>query len=148
MIKQALTALAILAGAYLPSSCAPAFAMTIVDDDGGTVQTYVTKYTVARLAGERIVIDGFCASSCTLVTGLVKRDQVCVTPFAKLAFHSASLSGAFHREATRYLWAMYPQVVRDILMERGWDGDNDTEGHPDLIYVEGAELLTIFQACE
>jgi hypothetical protein len=36
-----------------------------------------------------VIIDGFCASACTIVLGTVPHDKICVTFRAKLGFHAA-----------------------------------------------------------
>ena len=62
----------------------------IVDDPGGEVSVYVQQFNELRKAGEHFVIDGPCLSACTLITGIIPRDHVCVTRRAVLGFHAAS----------------------------------------------------------
>ena len=62
----------------------------IVGDSGGEVISYVRTFEAVRASGEHIVIDGPCLSACTLLTGIVPRDHVCVTQRAVLGFHAAS----------------------------------------------------------
>jgi hypothetical protein len=62
----------------------------IVNDPGGEVSSYLRTFYEMRATGERIVIDGPCLSACTLLTGIVPRDHVCVTRRAVLGFHAAS----------------------------------------------------------
>jgi hypothetical protein len=62
----------------------------IVNDPGGEVSSYLRTFYQMRVTGERIVIDGPCLSACTLLTGIVPRDHVCVTRRAVLGFHAAS----------------------------------------------------------
>ena len=64
--------------------------MRIVGDPGGEVSSYIHKYEQIRAAGEHVVIDGPCLSACTLVTGLVPHDHICVTQRAVLGFHAVS----------------------------------------------------------
>jgi len=47
---------------------APA-AERILDDSGGRIGIYLTKYEALRKSGQRVVIDGTCASACTLLLG-------------------------------------------------------------------------------
>ncbi len=137
-----------LMGALMLSTCAaPALAaQRITFDPGGSIIAFIVKYNDWRVTNERVVIDGMCISACTMITGLLDVRNVCVTPFARLAFHSAysSDTGAFHREATRLIWNIYPTHVRELLQRRGWQEGME---HPDLLYVEGAELRTIFRDC-
>jgi hypothetical protein len=62
----------------------------IVSDPGGEVSSYVLKFRELRATGERIIIDGPCLSACTLLTGIVPRNRVCVTKRAVFGFHAAS----------------------------------------------------------
>ena len=62
----------------------------ITNDPGGEISAYLRKFQDMRASGERLVIDGPCLSACTLFTGLIPRDRVCVTPRAVLGFHAAS----------------------------------------------------------
>ncbi|MFY9958024.1 MAG: hypothetical protein WAK54_33665, partial [Bradyrhizobium sp.] len=43
----------------------------IADDRGGRIGTYVDKYQGLRSSGETIIIDGLCASACTIVLGAI-----------------------------------------------------------------------------
>jgi hypothetical protein len=130
------------------TSLAPA-AQRITFDPGGNIMTFIDRYNGWRVSGERVVIDGMCISACTMITGLLPTENVCVTPFARLAFHSAYIQypdgrTEFAREATRLIWMIYPPHVRDMLLQRGWQEGME---HPDLIYIEGADLHRIFRPC-
>src|SRR5215831_9837924 len=61
----------------------------IKDDMGGLMTDYASRFANMRHSGERVVIDGPCYSACTMLLGMLSRDQVCVTPNAVLGFHSA-----------------------------------------------------------
>ena len=79
--------------------------------------TYVGKYQGLRNSGEAVIIDGLCASACTIVLGAIPRDRICVTSHANLGFHAAWDFGANGRaitnpEATQMLYSMYPSVIR------------------------------------
>ena len=85
----------------------------IADDRGGRIGTYIDKYQGLRSSSETIIIDGLCASACTIVLGAVPPDRICVTSRANLGFHAAWDFGArgqavTNPEATRMLFAMYP----------------------------------------
>ena len=71
----------------------------IVSDPGGEVSAYVQKFHEMRASGQHVVIDGPCLSACTLLTGIIPRDQVCVTSRAVLGFHAAS----YYDDASRSL---------------------------------------------
>ena len=58
----------------------------IADDRGGRIGTYVNRYQGLRSSGESVVIDGLCASACTIVLGAVPYDKICVTSHANAGF--------------------------------------------------------------
>lgn len=122
---------------------------TITLDVGGELGAFINKFAKWRDDGVRVRIDGMCISACTMITGLIPEDRVCVTPRGRLAFHSASMGMGHSSEGTRLLWHVYPEDVRALLRTKGWDGDDKAANeHPDLIYVEGIELLAIYNACK
>jgi hypothetical protein len=51
----------------------------IADDRGGRIGTYLDKYHSLRTSGETVIIDGYCASACTIILGIVPNDKICVT---------------------------------------------------------------------
>ena len=117
----------------------------IADDRGGRIGTYLDKYHSLRTSGETVVIDGFCASACTIVLGMVPRDKICVTSRANLGFHAAWDLDANGREvinpgATRMLYSMYPSLVRRWIAARGGL-------KPQLIYLRGEELMGMYRPC-
>jgi hypothetical protein len=118
---------------------------------GGDLFEFIETYSKARQEGTRYVIDGLCISACTLITGEVPQDRVCVTPFAKLAFHAAftmDMQGTreFSPDGTAFLWAIYPEKVRELLRKHGWSGPSTDQ--TTLIWIEGEELLSLFRPCE
>ena len=58
-------------------------------DAGGEISDYVTKYIPWKFNSESVIIDGLCASACTIVLGAVPMANICVTQKAVLGFHSA-----------------------------------------------------------
>lgn len=117
----------------------------ISDDRGGRIGTYVDKYQELRASGEQVMIDGLCASACTIVLGAVPRDRICVTPRANLGFHAAWDFGANGRtitnpEATQMLYSMYPaQIKRWINLRGGLT--------PRMIFLRGRQLTTMYRPC-
>jgi hypothetical protein len=117
----------------------------ITDDHGGQIGTYLDKYHSLRSAGETVIIDGFCASACTIVLGMIPRDKICVTSRASLGFHAAWDLDANGREvinpgATRMLYSMYPSLVRRWIAARGGLKQR-------LIYLHGEELMGMYHPC-
>jgi hypothetical protein len=125
-------------------------AMRITFDPGGRLIEYIEKYYQWRSLEASVVIDGMCISACTLIVGILKPEKVCVTENARLAFHSArySANDEHASEGTRLAWNIYPPHVRALLIARGWNGDDPAvNAHPDLIYIEGDDLRTIYRDC-
>jgi hypothetical protein len=120
-------------------------AVRIVDDPGGRIGTYVNRYEGMRTAGETVIIDGYCASACTIVLGTIPHDRICVTSRARLGFHAAWDVGSDGRritnpEATQSLYSMYPFEVRHWIDQRGGLT-------PHVIFLSGRELATMYRPC-
>jgi hypothetical protein len=117
----------------------------IADDRGGRIGTYVDKYQGLRTSGEPVIIDGLCASACTIVLGAVSPDKICVTSHAELGFHAAWDFGANGRavtntEATHMLYSMYPQAVKRWIAARGGLT-------PRMIFLKGKQLQALYKPC-
>jgi len=117
----------------------------IADDRGGRIGTYVDKYQGLRTSGETVIIDGLCASACTIVLGAVPRDRICVTSNANLGFHAAWDMGANGRavtnpEATQMLYSMYPTQIRRWISKRG---GLKTQ----MIFLRGRQLMGMYKPC-
>jgi hypothetical protein len=117
----------------------------IADDRGGRIGTYVDKYQGLRTSGETVIIDGLCASACTIVLGAISPDKICVTSHAELGFHAAWDFGANGRavtntEATHMLYSMYPQAVKRWISARGGLT-------PRMIFLKGKQLQALYKPC-
>jgi hypothetical protein len=135
---------ALLSYAVLTSS---AYAdVRIVNDPGGEVSSYVQKFQEMRAAGDRVVIDGPCLSACTLLTGIIPRDRVCVTRRAALGFHAASYYDDASRslvptkEGSRLVMRLYPPAVKTWISRHGGLT-------PTLIFMRGRELAALYPTC-
>src|ERR1700687_4032478 len=120
-------------------------AVRIGEDVGGRIGTYVDKFQGLRSSGEMVIIDGFCASACTIVLGSVPHDRICVTSRARLGFHAAWDPGSNGRkiintEATQSLYLMYPIEVRRWIDQRGGLT-------PRMIFLGGRELAALYRPC-
>jgi hypothetical protein len=141
--------LAGLAGAIASAlvTCAASADVRIVGDPGGEVSSYIAKFTEIRDSGQRIVIDGPCLSACTLFTGIVPRDRVCVTRRAALGFHAASYyddasrSLVPTRHGSELVMRLYPPVVRAWINRHGGL-------RPQMIVMRGRELSALYPVCQ
>ena len=116
----------------------------ITDDGGGQIGEYLTKYRALRENGDRVEIDGTCASACTMLLGVIPRNRICVTPRAALAFHSAwtptSEGEQISSAGNYYLWSNYPPDVRKWIIQHGGL-------HTQIIYLRGPELAAMYSSC-
>lgn len=114
-------------------------------DSGGDVALYRIKAKVATELGIRIVIDGLCASACTLLTG-VPYGQVCVTDRARLHFHKARLAKPHERGETLLrvvndeIFDSYPPGIRDWITRHGGLSDR-------MLRMGPSEVARHFQPC-
>jgi hypothetical protein len=84
MMARAMSAAMIM----MMSTSSASAAVRIYDDLGGQIGEYLSKYQALRVSGQQVIIDGTCASACTMILGAVPRDRICVTPRATLVFHA------------------------------------------------------------
>ena len=117
----------------------------IADDRGGRIGTYVDRYQDLRQSGDTVIIDGLCASACTIVLGAIPRDRICVTSHATLGFHAAWDFGSNGRaitnpEATQMLYSMYPSQVKRWINQRGGLT-------PHMLFLRGKQLQAMYKPC-
>jgi hypothetical protein len=154
---KALQSLA-LAGLMMAAAVVPSHALTIEYDPGGVIVDFVKKYSDIRDRGEKVVVDGECDSACTIFLGIVPKENYCVTANAKLGFHTASVrivekGGKVHfehaEEFSALMWNLYPGEVRKVLKRVGWNGDDPTIAHPQIVYLGPGllEVLNIAREC-
>ena len=120
-------------------------AVRITNDRGGQIGSYVIKYQRLASAGESVVIDGLCASACTILLSELPRDKICVTSRAMLGFHAAWNFGPNGRtftdpEATLMLYSTYPTPVRRWIARRG-----GLRSH--IIFLSGKPLQAMYRPC-
>ena len=136
----------LLAACLLLGGVASSHALVrITDDRGGRIGTYVEKYRGLKSSGESVMIDGLCASACTIVLGALPPDKICVTSKANLGFHAAWDFGPNGRsvtnpEATLLLYSMYPGNIRRWISQRGGL-------KPQMIFLRGRALTGMYKPC-
>jgi len=135
-----LTAILLILNASEASS-----AVRIKNDRGGLIAAYIVKYQRLASSGQSVIIDGLCASACTMVLSALPRNKICVTPRAALGFHAAWNYGANGRiltdpEATLMLYSTYPGPVRRWIARRGGLT-------PHTIFLSGRPLQEMYQPC-
>jgi len=136
----------LLAAVLLLAGAASSHAMMrIADDRGGLIGTYIDKYQSLRDSNESIMIDGLCASACTIVLSTVSPNRICVTSRANLGFHAAWDFGAsgqagINPGATRTLFSMYPPNIRRWINQRGGLKAR-------MIFLSGRQLVSMYRPC-
>ncbi len=120
--------------------------LRIMNDPGGKVSSYLRTFYEMRASGERIVIDGPCLSACTLLTGIVPRNHVCVTSRAVLGFHAASYYNDVSRSlvptraGTRLVMRLYSPEIRAWINQHGGLS-------PKLITMRSRDLAALYPPC-
>ncbi len=117
----------------------------IVNDRGGQIGQYLDKYSELRSSGQTVMIDGLCASACTIVLGAIPHDKICVTSNATLGFHAAfDFAGngrtVTNPDATQMLYSGYPSQVRRWISRRGGLT-------PRMIFLHGKQLQAMYRPC-
>ena len=120
-------------------------AVRITNDRGGLIAAYILKYERLASSGASVMIDGLCASACTMVLSALPSDRICVTSRAKLGFHAAWNYGANGRaftdpQATLMLYSTYPTSVRRWITRRGGLT-------PHTIFLSGRPLQEMYRPC-
>jgi len=144
-----MTSQAVLAGALASvfMTCVASAEVRIVNDTGGEILSYVRKFQHIAASGERVVIDGPCLSACTLLTGVVPSDRICVTRRAALGFHAASYYDDASRtfvptqHGSRIVMQLYPPRIRAWIMQQGGLT-------PRLLILRGRELAALYPPCQ
>ena len=148
-MKKLLTALAF--GLALLTAVPAQGAMRITFDPGGSLNLFIDRYDAIHASGGKVIIDGPCISACTLITGLMLRENVCITKRASLGFHSASelnmLTGTkkYSKEGTQQMWGLFPDDVKMLVILAGWDGASE---HEEVVFVRYEQLKGIYQDCK
>ena len=140
---------AILAGAMasVVMTCVAQADIRIVSDPGGEVASYIQKFRQVRASGQNVIIDGPCLSACTLLTGIVPKDRVCVTHRAALGFHAASYYDDASRtlvptrQGSELVMRLYPPEIRSWINNHGGL-------RPQLIMLRGRELSELYPTCK
>ena len=146
VLAGALASVFITVAASAATSTVASAEVRIGGDPGGEVAAYLHKFQAIRASGQRVVIDGPCLSACTLLTGIIPRDRVCITQRAVLGFHAAS----YYDDATRSLvptargsrvvMRLYPPAIRHWINAHGGLT-------PHLISMRGRQLAALYHTC-
>ncbi|WP_428990254.1 hypothetical protein [Methylocapsa aurea] len=84
-------------------------------DRGGDIPSYMNAVAAANKSGSLVVIEGTCASACTIKLGAKYR---CVRPNAILWFHAAVEGSIISTMGNSLLLDTYPPRVREEVLRR------------------------------
>ena len=117
--------------------------VVITFDPGGSIVDFINKYEDYAKSRTPVVVKGECISACTLMLGVLNPAQVCVSPNAMFAFHSATngVGGDFSEVGTQVGWYLYPTWVRVLLTKLGLGPNIE---HPELVWLPGT---TFYRLC-
>ncbi len=79
----------IIVSVFLVVNARAADTVTIRNNPGGDPYKFASQILKLAEAGTKVVIDGKCASACTLYLSRTSGLDVCVTPRARIGFHSS-----------------------------------------------------------
>jgi hypothetical protein len=123
----------------------------IREDLGGTLMRYDAKYRAIAARGEKVVIDGDCASACTIILGIVPRENVCVTARARFGFHlweyplTEFMGKTIMVPFPDYKQAELNQLYYDWRV-RNWIERHGPQTH-EVAWMEAADLESIYRRC-
>lgn len=122
-------------------------ACVVVSNPGGLVDAFRRAALQMKLEGRRLVIDGDCASACTMAADLA-RPRVCITKRAVLRFHRAYEYDAKGRFLRRSDPSGYysPDIVAWVKERGGFPGS--TEKDNALLDMPFSEAKAMFPVCE
>jgi hypothetical protein len=137
----------LLAVLFIVAGFNPALAdIRIKASHGGVVSDYLQFFDALRHSGERIVIDGPCYSSCTLVLSKIPHDRLCITRRAVLAFHAPRRLDQYGQDhpapqaITRLMTATYPAPIRNWISRHG-----GLKVQP--IFLRARQLAALYPLC-
>ena len=117
VVKSSLCAVVM---SLIAAPVARAEVVTIREDRGGPVVTYIDHVAQLSKSGAEVRIEGLCLSACTLYLGA---KNICIGEEAKLGFHGpASAFGGFplpkpeFERLTKQMARHYPKPLRDWFM--------------------------------
>ncbi len=143
VLSRLALAVALVAGSTFGASAAT----RIGPDEGGQIGPYLAKYRALQVSGDFVIVDGVCASACTMILGILPRSRLCVTHNAVFQFHSAWDAGpksipAVSSSGNRLLWRSYPRDLRNWILRHGGLGPRG-DSTERTRFVEDVQRLSV-----
>lgn len=96
--------------------------VVITNDVGGYLDQYEAKWREIAANGNPVEIRGMCQSACTMITGIVPKERICVGGKGYLSFHQAQWHGNPNRPSpsgTRWMYDHYSPEVQGWITAKG-----------------------------
>lgn len=142
----------LMLAALLLSGCAgtisPVWQQRVVikNDRGGYIHRFQLKYARWARQNKEVAVDGYCASSCTMAIGMIKRSNLCVTPRAVWGFHGSyvqTITGKQENPGDTHL--MTEQYTDDI---NAWiESKGGLHTYKTMLLLKWPETQTYFRVC-
>jgi hypothetical protein len=123
--------------------------IVITNDRGGFIDRFIKKYQRWNKQNKIVVVDGYCASSCTMVIGMISRSRLCVTRNAVFGFHGSYYNAVFitgpkieNPDQTHLMTDRYTDDVRAWVDARG-----GLTTYKKMLIMKYPETLQFFRAC-
>ena len=124
---------------------------------GGDIEFFLNSVRLFRQSKVKVVLEGECASSCTLYAALARDGLVCAQPKTKLVFHEFVYASDLVAEGGllmgytaiapvrgrlwNRIWQSYPAKLRHIITTRFPGGRLPPQGQE--IAIDAAEVLPV-----
>ena len=112
----------------------------VAGNGGGSVEVFRRRWEVVSAMGLNVVVDGECASACTLIFANVPPERVCMTSRASFGFHAVTFMGVPAPDETKRFVEDMPAIVQNWLNQHG---PLTTK----LIYMKPEDLRGHFRYC-
>lgn len=119
--------------------------VVLKDNPGGSIVEFEQHFFMQRLHGDTVVIDGMCASACTMSIGIFK-GRICATPNAFFGFHTAYQIDPFGHhiyapDGTAEMSRWYTPEAQRVIANHGGL-------RPDIFWVTAPEIYQIVPPCQ
>ena len=122
--------------------------VVITNDRGGYIVRFQKKYRRWAAENKLVVVDGYCASSCTMAIGMIPRRNLCVTKRAVWGFHGSYYNALFvggKVENPTQTHLMTDAYTDDI---RAWvDSKGGLKTYKRMILMKWPETAKYFRVC-
>ena len=120
--------------------------MVIRNDRGGYINRFIFKYKRWAREHKRVTVDGYCASSCTMVIGMIPSQDLCVTPRAIWGFHGSYYLGIAGKhenpQQTHLMTDEYTMPIKEWIKAKG-----GLKTYKHMLLMKWPETARYFRVC-